>query len=85
MRLKEYQALSHPFTFPGGYTMYALMDDGETLCHQCCCENKEVHEGNEYDPQWQFVDVYIHWEGPAEICSHCGTELPSEYGDPDES
>ena len=81
MTLQEY--LAHgPFTFPGGYTLHALVDDGEAICFDCCKEDGGVHEGGPADG-WRFEDVFVHWEGPPMFCAHCNKALESEYGDPD--
>jgi hypothetical protein len=44
-----------------------------------------AHARPEYrDAQWTVAGFDIHWEGPPEECAHCGTEVESAYGDPDE-
>ena len=42
MTLEEYK--KNPYAWPGGYQLLALMGDGETLCHKCICEEKEVYD-----------------------------------------
>jgi hypothetical protein len=81
MTLKEYRE-NGPYAWPGGYPIYAIMDDGSLLCHKCCCE-EPVHEGGEADG-WRFEDAGVYWEGRSDYCSHCNTVLESVYGDPDE-
>ncbi len=80
---------ANPFAWPGGYTLLALMGDGETLCHKCIVGESEIYEGENpptdgNDPAWQFVDFYVHWEGGVITCANCNAELKSEYGDPDD-
>jgi len=73
-----------PFAWPGGYPVYAIMDDGEYLCFDCVRDNSEVHEGNQADG-WRFEGADIYWEGPTMTCAHCNKELESAYGDPDDN
>lgn len=82
MTLAEYRE-NGPYVWPGGYPAYALMADGEFLCHKCTTEEAEVHEGGEADG-WRFEGADVYWEGPDMHCAHCGATLPSAYGDPDE-
>ena len=83
MTFSEY--LKHgPYVFPGAYTLYAVMDDGEMLCYDCCKENRnEIHE-NGVNDGWRFITADVYWEGPDMFCAHCNKPLKSEYGDPDE-
>jgi hypothetical protein len=36
------------------------------------------------DAQWTVAGFDIHWEGPPEVCVHCGADIPSAYGNPDD-
>jgi len=81
MTLEEYK--KNPYAWPGGYQLNAIMDDGEIMCHECVCENEEVHEGGEKDG-WRVEGFEVYWEGPHDTCCHCNKLLESEYGDPDE-
>ena len=79
-------AIRHPVAWPGGYSKLVYMDDGEPLCPPCAREN---YRAIVYDVLyktrfgWTPIGVDVHWEGPDEVCAHCGKTLPSEYGDPD--
>lgn len=82
--LDHYKA--HQYAWPGGYQINALMADGEILCHHCICTEEEVYQDDskvDSDP-WRFLLGDIHWEGEPLCCAHCGRDLPSEYGIPDE-
>jgi len=73
------------FTWPGHYPLAYLCGDGGTLCPDCA--NMAEAEGladDPYDPQWFLVAGFMHLEGAPEICDHCGAEVESAYGDPDE-
>jgi len=73
-------ARKSPHIFPGGYALVGLMDDGTMLCGKCLNED-EVHVEGEADG-WRVEAIDAYWEGPTATCSHCGGEVPSEYGDP---
>jgi len=73
------------FAWPGGYPVVHVLHDGEILCADCVNDpSNPVHEGGENDG-WRIEGSQIHYEGPDEICAHCGKVIPSAYGDPDAS
>ena len=78
--LKE--ARETPYAWPGGYPIYAVLDDGEALCAKCI-QLPEVHEGGDSDG-WRYEGAQVYWEGPDMNCAHCSAALPSAYGDPEE-
>lgn len=60
--------------FPGGYPIVYYYPDGDSLCPDCM---------NELDGVDPLPTMYaVHEEGAPEICSHCGAETESAYGDP---
>lgn len=77
---------SHGYAWPGGYPCILIMSDGECLCADCARANyrliRQADKSQSRDG-WCPDDLAIHWEGPAEQCAHCGTDIPSAYGDPD--
>ena len=71
-----------PFAWPGGYTLIAVMDDGECLCHECTRDNfREIVECTKHQERigWNFIDVTINWEDPSMYCAHCDEPLTPEY------
>lgn len=91
---REFKAgCREPFAWPGGYPMALVMNDGETLCYQCARENAreiltEIHavlaSGSAAgDSGWIPAGWDVLLEGPAEICAHCGREIETAYGDPE--
>lgn len=71
-----------PHAFPGGYTLIAVMDDGEIVCHECTRDNfREIVEctKNQERIGWNFIDVTINWEDPSMYCAHCDEPLTPEY------
>ena len=73
------------FTGFGCYTLLYLADDGETFCAKCANGENGSDASESADPGsgWLIVAQFVHWEGPPELCAHCGEECPSEYGDPE--
>lgn len=76
--------LAAPYVWPGGYALQARMEDGEILCHSCV--QSELREVTDPIPGsgWTIIALEVLWEGPPELCAHCGREIPTEYGDPEE-
>jgi hypothetical protein len=73
------------YAWPGGYPIYYLADDGEAFCPDCANgkNGAECHERNENDG-WRIVGQGVHWEGEPLTCVHCGTEIESAYGNPED-
>lgn len=77
--------LSHgPYAWPGGYSKYFVMQDGETCCFECINDNRvEVYAAEPVptspDPQWWPIAVDINWEDPSLYCAHCNKPIESAY------
>ena len=72
------------YAWPGGYPILYLFEDMGVCCPACANGDNgsdATTDGN--DSQWNLVAYDVHWEGPAEHCSHCSAEIGSAYGDPD--
>ena len=79
--------IREPYAFPGGYPKALFMSDGELLCPKCAkTEFRRIVAATLAHDRggWQAAGVDILWEGPDECCAHCGTAMPTAYGDPDE-
>lgn len=77
--------IEEPFVFPGGYKQVLLMSDGALLCHSCTkAEWQYVRDAtlDQDDSGWCANAVTVYWEGPAEHCAHCGSDIEAEYGNP---
>ena len=71
------------YAWPGGYPVYAVLDDGESLCPSCARENvrlilsathdRDIHSG------WYFVGAHINWEDSDLYCAHCYKPLEPAY------
>jgi hypothetical protein len=81
--------MNHPtkpydkYAWPGGYPIYALMHDGESMCIDCA--NKEDLASFDTDPKenhgWQIVALDINYEDPNMICCHCNKRIESAYAE----
>jgi hypothetical protein len=73
------------YAWPGGYPIYYVCTDGGVLCPECANgENgSEASERKDAPHDWRLEGADIHYEGPPLVCDHCGTEIESAYGDPD--
>lgn len=85
-QVREFIRQTH--AWPGGYPKILIMTDGATLCAKCArAEYRQISYATRHGLRdgWGAHGVTIHWEGPAECCAHCGAEIESAYGDPEES
>lgn len=73
------------YAWPGGYPIMYVFEDGECCCSDCAnrWNGSEARIGGGYRDGWALIGFSIHYEGPPEICAHCGVEIGSAYGDPD--
>jgi hypothetical protein len=72
------------YTDHGRYPVIAIMEDGETLCGDCCVKERDAILDAEPRSGWRIAGAEVYWEGPTLQCAHCNAALPSAYGDPDE-
>jgi hypothetical protein len=73
--------LEAKYAWPGGYPVYAIMQDGETMCAACATENENLIlvADRDDDEQWQLADVEVNWED-ALACVQCGKMIETAYG-----
>lgn len=75
------------YAWPGGYPIIYVMEDSDVLCPPCVNGENGSEVGSpdvDGDPQWTVAVCDCYWEGPVLYCGHCGGEIESAYGDPDE-
>ena len=72
-----------PYVWPGGYPLVATCEDGEVLCPTCAGQHIDDCLFDERSG-WYVSGVEPYYEGPTLLCAHCGVEMKSAYGDPDE-
>jgi hypothetical protein len=77
-----------PFTAVGGYPIFFLMADGETLSHAAALENAELIRSATRDTasalcrddaQWEVVAIDINWEDGDMRCAHTYEPIPCAY------
>jgi hypothetical protein len=67
----------------GGYPLYFICDDGESLCFACA--RKELRHiipsiANQSRDGWRVVATDINYEDNDLICSNCKGQIESAYG-----
>jgi hypothetical protein len=73
-----------PYTWPGGYPLFFICNDGAALC--CACVKTErrnilesiatrAHDG------WRVVGLDINYEDPDLYCDHCSQRIESAYAE----
>lgn len=76
-----YVGVEYPaHTDVGGYPLFYVMKDGEPMCPKCLNENLGLVLAKD-DEQWTVEGCDINYEDEALYCSHCGTKMPSAYGE----
>ena len=69
-----------PYAFPGGYAIQYVTSDGGVLCAKCADE--QIRKPQD-EAEFNVLDFFVHWEGPALTCECCNEPIKAEYGDPD--
>lgn len=74
------------YAWPGGYPMIYVSADGGVLCPDCANgrNGSEATTDPDAPANWRLTAGCVHWEGPAEVCDHCGADIESAYGELDE-
>ena len=78
------QFIRQPYVWPGGYPLFAIMDDGGTICRHCAKENAKQIIRSTRDgarDSWQCEAVDVNWEDVDLYCDHCGKPIESAYGE----
>lgn len=70
---------AHPYAWPGGYPRFAIADDGEPICHQCCSDERESIGTTTGSDGWCVVALDVNWEDPDLICSACSRPIETAY------
>lgn len=74
----------HKYAWPGGYPMFALMADGECLCHQCLIDNAKLIADatcGDGERDWELVACDVNWEDASLYCVHCNERIESAYAE----
>lgn len=72
------------YAWPGGYPLYFLASDGETLSFEAVREELEsvlcsIHHG--LNDGWRVVACDVNWEDSEMVCAHTGERIESAYGE----
>ena len=76
------QAIREPYAWPGGYPLYIVMSDGESLSIAAAREHWRsiVHSTiYGYGDGWAAYGAEINWESEL-YCAHTGERIESAYG-----
>lgn len=73
-----------PYAWPGGYPKFAVMTDGECMCHRCVKKEfglvgRATHDG--LKDGWAVDSVEINWEDSDLRCCHCDARIESAYAE----
>lgn len=73
-----------PYTWPGGYQMFLLTSDGETLSFEAAMDNYyqlAYPMRHKLNDGWRVVACDINYEDTDMVCCHSGKPIPAAYGD----
>jgi hypothetical protein len=70
---------AEPYTWPGGYPRFAVLDDGAALCKACAKAERLVIATTTGNDGWCIKRLAINFDDPDLICSHCGDQIPAAY------
>ena len=76
--------ISEKYAWPGGYPMFLVMKDGESVCMGCAAKNEELilrATNDGYEEDWIAVAVEVNWEDTDLLCIHCSGRIESAYGE----
>ncbi len=83
------RTIRQPFAWPGGYPLFAIMDDGGSLCVKCLksefvlIARSTIQSHNHAWPVdgWSAHGIDINWEDPDLYCDHCNRRIESAYAE----
>ena len=76
--------ISEKYAWPGGYPMFLVMKDGESVCMGCAAKNEELilrATNDGYEKDWIAVAAEVNWEDTDLLCIHCSGRIESAYGE----
>ncbi len=77
-------AIKDKYAWPGGYPLYLLTSNCETLCVTCGKkEYKQIVYSTRHtlNDGWRVVAADINWEDPDLYCCHCNARIESAYAE----
>jgi hypothetical protein len=71
--------VEEPYTWPGGYPRFAVLDDGAALCKSCAHTERLAIATTTGSDGWCIQRLSVNLEDGDLICSHCGDQIPAAY------
>jgi hypothetical protein len=71
--------VKEPFSWPGGYPKFAVMDDGAPLCKECAKSERDSIATTTGSDGWCIAKLAINFENSDLICSNCSGHIPAAY------
>lgn len=65
----------NPFTWPGGYELFGITDDGGILRNSCCADELDRIEESIPNDGFYLVEIDSAEMDENEVCDHCGTVI----------
>ncbi len=77
------RAVKDKFAWPGGYPLFIILADGESLCVNCGKENLGLIaiDTQPFGGSWRALGIDINWEDSALRCVHCSKLIESAYNE----
>ncbi len=70
-----------PYAWPGGYPIYFITDDGDSLSFKAVKDNLELIVEASPGDSWCIEAYDVNWENPNLYCDHTGELIESAYVD----
>lgn len=88
---KQWQRIKHAirdkYAWPGGYPLYLVMCDGESMSIDAARENYKLicraYITGDYRDSWAAYDADINYEDENLYCAHTNKKIESAYGPDD--
>jgi hypothetical protein len=74
-------AIRTKYAWPGGYPLFAVMDDGKCLCMDCARQEfRQIARAHHLGLSngWHVIGCDVNWEDDM-TCTHCGGSIESAY------
>ena len=70
------------WAWPGGYPIYYLSSDCETICAHCA-NSPDFRTWDGADLEHLIIASDVNWEDPSMYCANCNERIESAYADED--
>jgi len=75
---KARELAEQPCAWPGGYPLFAVMEDSGCLCAKCCEQEMPTILQADGDRQWTVAAIEVNWESDL-YCDHCSNPIEKAY------